>query len=467
MSVLPQTLSPSSLPPALLTLTRRVRARGGTAWLVGGAVRDSLLGLPVQDHDLEIFGITEESLRKCLHGLGRVTHAGKVHPMYLVGDSSSGFQVGFGGEEASYASLTEGCRRRDLTINALLADPLRGILVDPLGGLMDLFAGRLHPCSTSFGTDPLRVMRVMRFAGTHEFRPTPSLLALCRQARVEEADPSRVFGELERLLLQARRPSLGLRWLPFLGLGPWFPEVLAMRGVPQDPQFHPEGEVWTHTLMVVDEAALLRVDVPEEDLPVMLAALFHDLGKATTTFASTDGRIRSPGHDTVGAVLTRRALDRLGRRGALAGTVEALVREHLHPAQLHKAASSSENSVSDGAIRRLMDRIPSLPLLLRLARADHLGRTLPRDPQHPFPAGDWLLQRASSLGVSLRPLPPLLLGRDLLALGLPGGPEVGKMLRRVRELQLDGTLTSREEALQFVKELGQRPEKVSRTMPAP
>lgn len=436
-----------------LALSRRIAAavarEGGRAFLAGGSVRDRLLGRPVTDADVEVFGLAPERLGGLLRRFGKVVLAGRQYPVWRVGPGPGLVDVTWGGESAAPEVLRGACARRDLTVNALLADPLTGELLDLVGGVDDLAGYRLRPVSRAFLDDPLRPLRVMRFAGTLGFTPTKEAISLCRQADVGRAAGERIWSELSRLLLEARRPSLGLAWIPRIGLGRVFPELTEMVGVPQDPRFHPEGDVWTHTLMVVDEAAKARTGDPDRDLPVMLAALLHDVAKPKTTFMGFDGRVRSPEHDTRGARMARAFLERHGRRGPLADAVEALVREHLRPAQLMAAAA-----VSDGAVRRLVERV-DLESLIRLARADHLGRGTPEAREGRFPAGDWLAERARALGAT-RPLAPLVLGRDVLALGVEPGPEVGRILGAVREAQLDGRVGSREEALGLARELAGR-----------
>jgi tRNA nucleotidyltransferase (CCA-adding enzyme) len=222
------------------------------------------------------------------------------------------------------------------------------------------------------------------------------------------------------------------------------PELLPLEATQQDPDWHPEGDVWTHTLQVVDEAAGLlgglEGDRPRQ-LAVMLGALCHDLGKPPTT-RFEDGRIRSRGHEEAGLPPTESLLDRWNvhtRQGYdVRGQVLALVAQHLKPGQLY----DERERVSDGAIRRLARKCEA-GLLYRVAKADCLGR---RPGRFEPVAMEWFKERVEALDVAVRPPEPLLKGRDLVALGVPPGPEIGRVLRAVYEQQLDGGVTSVEEA---------------------
>jgi tRNA nucleotidyltransferase (CCA-adding enzyme) len=252
-----------------------------------------------------------------------------------------------------------------------------------------------------------------------------------------------VFGEIDKLLLRAKRPSIGLGLLREWRLLPTVaPELIPLADTPQDPEWHPEGDVWTHTLLAVDQGTLLIADLDRpRALAVMLGVLCHDLGKpATTKFEA--GRIRSRGHEDAGIPPTLTLLDRWNVHTLdgydVRGQVIALVGNHLKPGQLY----DERERVSDGAIRRLARKCEPV-LLARVARADCLGRSPGRfEPV----AMDWFLEKVRQLDVAVRPPESLLHGRDVLALGVPPGPRVGEILRAVYELQLDGAVTTVEEA---------------------
>jgi tRNA nucleotidyltransferase (CCA-adding enzyme) len=448
------------LPAALERLLDRLRAAGGRPYLVGGAVRDALLGLPVKDFDVEVFGLSAEDLRVVLAEAGRVDAVGEAFTVFKVSglpgldgavdvslprrDSKVGpGHRGIAVEGDPALGPAEAARRRDFTINALLYDPQTRQIVDPHGGREDLRARVLRAVDArTFGEDPLRALRAVQFAARFELTVDEATARLCAAMPLRELPAERVFGEMEKLLLRARRPSRGLALLREWGLLEVVaPELIPLADTPQDPEWHPEGDVWTHTLMAVDQAVPLLAELdPPRALTVMLATLCHDLGKpATTRFE--DGRIRSRGHEDAGLDPTTRLLDRW-RVHTLGGydvraQVLGLVGNHLKPGQLY----DDRDRVSDGAIRRLARKCEP-DLLYRVARADCLGRTGDFAPV----AMEWFRERVKALDVAHRPPEPLLLGRDVVALGVPPGPEVGRILREVYERQLDGAVTTPEQA---------------------
>jgi len=451
------------LPAGLVRLVAALRAAGGRPYVVGGAVRDSLLGLPIKDLDVEVFSLPAERLEPVLAAHGRVDAVGQAFRVYKlsgvegvegaldvalprrdskVGPGHRGISV----EGDPSLSIEEAARRRDFTINAMLLDPATGRLLDPWGGQRDLEARLLRAVDArTVGEDPLRALRAVQLAARHELAVDPATAALCAAMPLAELPAERIFGEIEKLLLRARRPSLGLALLKAWGLLPVVaPELLPLEATPQDPAWHPEGDVWAHTLQVVDEAAALLGDLGDDrprQLAVMLGALGHDLGKpATTRFE--DGRIRSRGHEEAGLAPTTSLLDRWSVHTLLGYDVRAqvlaLVAHHLKPGQLF----DEQERVSDGAIRRLARKCEP-DLLYRVAKADCLGR---RPGAFEPVAMEWFRERVRQLDVAVRPPEPILKGRDLLALGVAPGPGIGRILRAVYERQLDGGVSTAEEA---------------------
>jgi tRNA nucleotidyltransferase (CCA-adding enzyme) len=434
-------------------------AAGGRAFVVGGWVRDQLAGRPSKDLDLEIFGVPEDRIASVLAPFGRVEAVGQSFPVYKVlsPDHDGAIDVALPRRESKdgrghkgfdirgdpFMSIEDAARRRDFTINAILWDPLTGTYEDPFDGRLDLNRRLLRAVDpTTFPDDSLRVLRAIQFAARFEFSLEETTATVCRRIPLDDLPAERIWGELEKLLLQAARPSIGLSLALDLGVvGQVLPELLPLVGCEQEPEWHPEGDVWVHTLMVVDRARTLNEDLDRAHLSaVMLAAVCHDLGKPTTT-AFVDGRIRSPNHEQAGVAPTLRMLDRLNVRTMQGVDVRAqvvgLVAHHLKPGMFHKAAH-----VSDGAFRRLAQKV-DLELLARLARADCLGRTGDFDCS----AMDWFIGRARSLGVEHAPPAPLVLGRHLLSLGVAPGPRVGEVLKLLYEGQLDGTIRDLEEGL--------------------
>lgn len=435
-----------------------VRRAGGRALIVGGWVRDTLRGVLSKDVDLEVFGIVQSALPALLAAHGRVEAVGQSFPVYKVVPPAGGGAIdvalprreskisrghkGFSVEGDPFMSLREAARRRDFTINAISWDPLTDQYEDPFDGRGDLERRRLRAVDlATFGDDSLRVLRAVQFAARFEFTLDTDTAQLCRTIPLNDLPAERVWGELEKLLLQATRPSIGFALARDLGiLEQILPEMLPLIGCEQEPEWHPEGDVWIHTLMVIDQARALNGDLDRPLLiAIMLGAVCHDLGKPLTT-ALIDGRIRSPAHEEAGVPSTLQLLDRLNVH-TIDGVdvrhhVVGLVAHHLKPGMFHKAPN-----VSDGAFRRLAQKV-DLELLARIARADCRGRTGNFDCS----AMDWFIERARALGVDRQPPPPILLGRHLLELGLAPGPRVGEVLKAVYERQLDGAITTLDEA---------------------
>jgi len=439
-----------------------VRDAGGRALIVGGWVRDRLCGYASKDLDLEVFGISQENLPALLSRFGRVEPVGQSFPVYkVVRPGEDDVDVSLPRRESKRGrghkafdvtgdptmSVAEAARRRDFTVNAIAWDPLTEAYEDPFEGRADLHRRILRAVDLStFGDDSLRVLRAVQFAARFEFAVEDRPADLCRSIALDDLPAERIWGEVEKLLLQAQRPSIGLAVaLDLRVVDRLFPELKALVGCTQEPEWHPEGDVWIHTLMVVDQARAMNTDLARpQRVTVMLGALCHDFGKPSTT-AFVDGRIRSPDHEEAGIPPARAFLDRLNVQSLdgydVRGQVLGLVAQHLKPGAFFKAGN-----VSDGAFRRLAQKV-DLELLARVARADCLGRTGTFDCS----AMDWFLNRARALGVEHRPPAPLLLGRHVLALGLAPGPRVGEILRDVYEQQLDGTITTLEGAIERAK----------------
>ena len=455
-------LAPAPLAPAPLALdiARAVRDAGGRALIVGGWVRDRLLGLAAKDLDIEVFGIAADRLRALLESFGRVDTVGESFTVYKladidvslprreskVGRGHKGFRV----EGDPQLSFVEAARRRDFTINAISWDPLTDELIDPFNGRADLDARLLRVVDAgTFADDSLRVLRALQFAARFELSVDAETKRICAAIALDDLPHERVWGEIEKLLLRAEKPSIGLALALELGvIDKLFPELKALVGCEQEPEWHPEGDVWIHTLLVVDQARQ-RIDDLDRGraAAIMLGAVCHDLGKPMTTIFK-DGRIRSPGHEEGGVAPAMALLDRLNIH-TLDGydvrrTVAGLTAQHLKPGMFKK----SPTPVSNGAFRRLAQKV-DLELLARLAKADCLGRTGTFDCS----AMDWFLERARELGVANAPPAPLLLGRHLLELGVPPGPRVGQLLKQVYEKQLDGDVTSIEDGIEAAKAL--------------
>ena len=447
--------------PFLITeIAEAVRASGGRALVVGGWVRDRLLGHESKDLDVEVFGIPTLELPALLSTFGKVEPVGQSFPVYKIGtidiglprrESKSGRgHKGFIVEGDPSMSIEEAARRRDFTINAVSWDPLSDEYLDPFHGRDDLLRKVLRVVDRdTFSDDGLRVLRALQFAARFELTLAEETRVLCRSIPLDDLPPERVWGEIEKLLLLAARPSIGFQLALEIGVvDRLFPELQALVGCEQEPEWHPEGDVWVHTLMVIDQARTRIDDLDRADrITVMLAAVTHDFGKPETT-ALIDGRIRSLDHEEAGVGPAAAFLDRLNIHSIdgkdVRRQVLGLTAHHLKPGMLFKA----RHELTDGAFRRLAQKV-DLELLARVAKSDCLGRTGCFDCS----AMDWFLARARELGVDRSPPKPLLLGRHLLALGMPAGPSMGELLKQVYEKQLDGAITTTESAIEYAKDL--------------
>jgi tRNA nucleotidyltransferase (CCA-adding enzyme) len=459
---------PSHVPEKILKLARAVGEAGGRALMVGGCVRDRLMGREAKDWDVEVYGIEPARLRTLLDRLGRVNIVGEAFTVYKLGQDldvsiprrerkMGRGHKGFFIEGDPSMSVEEAARRRDFTINAILEDPLTGELLDPFGGRSDLERKLLRAVlPETFIEDSLRVLRAAQFAARFEFEVEEKTVELCRTIDLTDLPAERIWGELEKLLLVAKRPSIGLEWLDKLGATrQLFPEIHALKGVPQQEDWHPEGDVDVHTLLTCDRARELLDGLDyARQVTVMLGALCHDFGKPSTT-QFIEGRWRSRGHEDAGVAPTLSFLDRLkvftlDGYDVRAQTV-ALVRDHLKPGDFYR----TREKVSDGAFRRLARRC-ELELLYRVAKADTLGRNAPwvaREKWFTSEAQEWFIERARELSVEHKPPAPILMGRHLLEMNLTPSPLVGEITRAIYEMQLDGRVRTLEEAKEAARVL--------------
>ena len=446
---------------AVLTrVCRTIAAAGGRAWLVGGVVRDLSLGLTPGDLDLEVFGLPAADLHTVLNAEFELNLVGQSFGILKlrgwpidvglprreakIGLGHKGFEI----HSDPHMPLPEAAARRDFTLHAVYFDPLTGEVEDPFKGLEDLAAGKLRHTSPAFGEDPLRVLRGMQLAARFDLEVVPETVALCKKIEPEGLTSERIFGEWSKLVTLGRMPSRGLAFLKDCGWLQYFPELAALPGVPQDPKWHPEGDVWVQTLHCLDAFAAEKIGHPWEDLVVGLAVLCHDLGKPATT-TEKDGVIRSLGHEQRGVGLTEEFLGRMTKHRKLLAEVKPLVAEHMRPSTLFKA------NASDAAIRRLAARVGRIDRLVRVARADVLGR--PPLKTNDFPAGDWLLEGARRLDIENHPPEPLVQGRHLKALGQHPGPNFGAILQKCYEAQLEGKFTTVEAGVGYAEKILKNP----------
>ncbi len=446
-----------------LDVARAARAEGGRALIVGGYVRDRLLGaesLDPDNLDLEVYGLAADRLHALLDRFGRVDTVGASFTVYKLGrldvslprtESKTGKgHRGFTVTGDPSLPIGRAARRRDFTVNAIAWDPLDDEYIDPHRGRDDLERRCLRMVDPeTFGEDSLRILRAVQFAARLEFDVDEPTKARCREIPLDDLPAERIWSEMEKLLLLARQPSIGFRLAREIGVVErLFPEMHALVGCPQEREWHPEGDVWVHTLLVIDQARTRIDDLPRpQQLVIMLGAVCHDFGKPATT-AFIDGRIRSRDHEAEGVAPATAFLDRLNIHSFdgydVRHQVLGLVAHHLKPGMWRTA----RDGVGDGAFRRLARKV-DLELLARLAKSDCLGRTGDFDCS----AMDWFLDRARALGVEHGPPPPILLGRHLLELGFRPGPQMGQLLKQVYERQLKGEITTVEQATTAAREL--------------
>ncbi len=411
---------------------------------VGGVVRDDILGATPKDVDVEVYGLPLDQLQSLLGRQGKVHLVGRRFGVLMLAGLNVEWSVprrDSSGRHPLVAmdpdlSFRQASRRRDLTINAMLRDVLTGELIDPWDGRGDLDKKILRtPDPELFVQDPLRFYRVMQFAARLEMAPDKTLQKTCRRMDISGVSRERIEEEFEKMWLLSRRPSLGLKWLESTGrLADVLPELVALRGAAQDAQWHPEGDVWTHTLQVVDAAAGLREGDRERDLMLLWAALLHDIAKPETSTVE-QGRIRTPLHDKLGAQKAGEVLGRIvGRESLIRGTVK-LVAQHMKPLQFQ------QNKSSEKAFKRLAAKLhpeADLELLATLASADYRGT----NPEGAAPLeGDsamigWFRDMMRGSRVEKGPEKPVLLGRHLLDT-VPPGPEMGRLLKEAYRIQID------------------------------
>ena len=448
--------------PEVKVVAELVKRAGGRALLVGGCVRDELLGLEPKDVDIECFGISGQDLQATL---------GEKFELDLVGISFGVIKLkhleidvamprretklglghrAFGMEYDPTLTIEEASARRDFTVNAIYRDPLTDEILDPWNGRVDLEKRILRHVSPHFVEDPLRVLRGMQFVARFDLTPAQETIEVCRTMTPEGLAPERLFGEWEKLLVQGVKISKGLNFLKDVGWVKYYPELEKLIGCKQDPEWHPEGDVWNHTLCCLDAFAREREEgrgkrEEGEDLVVGLAVLCHDFGKPKcTAYDPVRKRIRSLGHDEEGVEPTLSFLRRLTNEERLLKEVPPLVRLHMRPFAMWRAKSS------DGAIRRLAAKVVRIDRLIRVAAADDAGR--PPFPSEPEPLR-WLAEQAERLRVADSAPKPIVQGRDLIALGMKPGVEFGRILKAAYEAQLDGRFSDIIGGIEYVKKL--------------
>jgi len=463
----------------LLEILTGLREAGYRALIVGGAVRDALLvreglTLDAKDYDIEVYGISYGKLAEFLSARGRVDLVGQSFGVIKFtprSDASSeegvwDFSVPrrdskTGRHHTDFLatfdeSLTprEAASRRDFTINAMAYDPLTGDVLDFFGGQEDLRNRILRATSDAFSEDPLRVLRGMQFACRFDLTLDPHTAEMSGAIAGEYPTlaKERIAEEFMKWAEKSPRPGRIAEYLRATGWIVHFPEIEKLTGVPQDPNWHPEGDVGVHTMHVLDAAArvAMRDGIEGDDRAVLLfASLAHDFAKpATTELREREGRQRwtSWGHESAGGPMARAFLERIGIKSAVSEQVVPLVENHL-------AHHSLGKELSPRAVRRLALRIApaSIEQLVRLIEADASGRP-PKPPGVP-PEAARILEAARAEQVQQRPQAPLIQGRHVLPYfdGNPG-KHIGEVTRAAYEAQTDGVFSTEVEATSWLRD---------------
>lgn len=438
--------------PKAQQIIDQIAAEAGKALLVGGAVRDLLLGLEVKDLDIEVHGISMQQLEDILRLHGPVSLVGKafgVLRLHSLDIDWSLPRTDTSGRKPQvtidpFMSFKEAFRRRDLTINAMGIDLITFDLIDPFNGEEDLCDKVLRaPDPAFFVEDPLRFYRVMQFIGRFEMFPDAELNSLCKKMDVSKVSRERIEMEFEKLFLKSKRPSLGIRWIYNLSrLKELLPEVGALVGVPQNPHYHPEGDVFEHTMQTIDAAAHLSYDSAKTKLIMVYAALCHDVGKATTT-EFVDGKWKSLEHAQEGEDIAKKLLLRITHNIDLIAAVRKLVKYHMMPVQF------ITGEAKPAAYKRLARKLApeaTLQMLADLSLADKRGRNpsgvLPLTTDVPEIAA--FLKHAENLQVRIQSEEPILLGRDIMDVIEPG-PKMGELLKDAYEIQIEEGIKDKEE----------------------
>ena len=454
------------LPKIIKTISAKLSEENAQAIVVGGAVRDHFLKLPSKDYDIEVYGLEKiERLEEILSHYGSVNLVGKSFGILKFVYEGEEYDFSFPRREQKIAvghkgfdvvcdgfmSFEEAAIRRDFTINALGYDVEKELFLDPFGAKEDMASKRLrHISSKTFVEDPLRLYRAVQFVARFGYTLDKETFKLCnnmvKDGLLDELPKERVYTEFKKLLLKSSKPSIGFELMRALGVTQkYFPELHALIGVPQSPIWHPEGDVWVHTLMSVDKMVALKRGDEKHDLKMMFAILCHDLGKATHTQVTPE-KISAIGHERAGVEPTERFMYRLMNEHDFIKSLLPLVEHHLAPSIYFRG--KAKNST----IRKLATKV-NIEELVTVARADFLGRTTEASLKGIYEAGDWLLQKAEELDVYSEPLKPLLQGRDLIELGYKPSKEFKSLLNSIYSEQLDGKISTKREAIEFILKL--------------
>lgn len=455
------------IPNSLKLISYRLKSYNAKAILIGGRVRDHFLDKESKDYDVEVYGIDSiTKLQEILSEFGSVNLVGKSFGVLKLNIDNDEHDFSLprtehktGNLHQDFETISDGnmgydeaFKRRDFTINSIGYDIETAEFIDPYGGINDIKNRILkHTNSSTFTEDPLRVYRAVQFMARFNLTIDESTFNLCKKivenGELDFLPNERIYEELKKLLTKSKKPSIGFELMRSLGILKYFPELRAIIDIPQDPIWHPEGDVWTHTMMCINEMAkMTKLETDDEKLneKLLWAILCHDFGKATHTQIK-ENEITAIGHEDAGIEPMRNFMYRLTNEHSLVDAIEPLIVYRSAPSQLY------QNGAKSPAIKRLATKV-NIEELVRVARADFLGRTTKESLLGVYEAGDWLLNKAKELNVQNNAPAPLLQGRDLISLGLTPSPEFKKILNQAYEAQLDGIINTHDEAIEFVKQ---------------
>ena len=420
-------------------IAERVHALGGSAYYVGGYVRDRLLGRDSKDIDIEIHGITEDALIELLSDMGETASFGRSFGIHTL--RGTGIDIALPRTERStgqghrqfdvsvdpFIGTEAASSRRDFTINALMQDVLTGEILDYHGGREDLEKGIIrHVSDASFADDPLRVLRAASFASRLGFAIAEETASLCRSIDISQLSSERIEEELAKALLGSDSPSVFFEELRRMDqLSFWFPELEALIDLPQDPLYHPEGDVWVHTMEVIDRAAALR-DKTDEPLSFMLLCLCHDFGKAVTT-ELIKGRYHAYQHEVKGIPVIESFLRRIVKEKSIRRYVTGMVPLHMRP----NVVAFSKPSVK--STNRLFYEAASPGDLVYFAICD---KPVLAGEENFTGDSDFLWERLSVFEATMAK--PHITGKDLIEAGISPGEELGRLLDYALKLRLAG-----------------------------
>ncbi len=429
-------------------IMEEIRKSGGQAYIVGGYVRDMLMGVHGKDIDIEVFGIEPEKLEGILSKFGRWKKAGRDFEIYLI----KGYEISYPRDEngiSPYLSVEKASKRRDLTINSLYYDPFSGEVLDFNGGIEDIENGVIrHVEKDSFLEDPLRMLRVAQFKARFDFKVADETVRLLKENfyRMTGVKGERVFIELEKILMKTDKPSLAFEFLQENGiLVQFFPDLSRLRGVEQDKVFHPEGDVFSHTMMCLDV-----LDKEERSLSVMLAILFHDIGKGMVSPVEVlqEGYklIAFPGHSEASYKRYLEFIEEFTQNKELIKNSSQYILYHEEPLKM-----LLQNGVDKISIRKLAVKV-NISDLLKVYKADVLGRGKKDNSEELA-----LIEEIRKLYLEVRnELKPIVRGRDLLDWGVHNRREFSQVLDFLYEKQLEEKFSTLEEAHIYFKKIANK-----------